>query len=319
MWHSSLIFEDHECQTRGKVLSDECIHGLELGRCDLCFPQPAPVADANTKVATATRKSTRAPRAPRAMSLRSTPAGSPSHATASRRATAKPSGVIVDDGISEQRIYHFTHIDNLAAILSSGALLADASEALSTRPTVDVSTPRTRESRRATKIAGEGDLTVANYVPFFLSPNSTVWERIRSNTADARLVAGTEDSAASDFVILVSTVKLALDSIGEEDESVLPSIAVTDGDATHVLSRFGTTREGADRLLRGLRADKDAVMILDAEYLVRETFPLENVTLLGVANDKARAVVKKILKESDFSPKVAVYPPWFQPTAELVE
>ncbi|WP_407943856.1 DarT ssDNA thymidine ADP-ribosyltransferase family protein [Marisediminicola senii] len=45
---------------------------------------------------------------------------------------------------------------------------------------------------------------------------------------------------------------------------------------------------------------------------MRESFPVDQVTLLGVANDKVRDQVKKILAGAAHKPKVAVYPPWFQ-------
>ncbi|MDQ1587987.1 MAG: hypothetical protein QOJ77_1152, partial [Microbacteriaceae bacterium] len=90
---------------------------------------------------------------------------------------------------------------------------------------------------------------------------------------------------------------------------------VTNGDAAHVLTRFGSTRDDNERMLRKLRSDEDSDAILAAEYLVPETLPFEFVTLVGVANDKARNEAKGILQSSAFSTKVAVYPPWFQRTA----
>jgi hypothetical protein len=44
---------------------------------------------------------------------------------------------------------------------------------------------------------------------------------------------------------------------------------------------------------------------------VQGSLPLESVSLIGVAHDKARAVVRQILVEADAEAKVAVYPPWF--------
>jgi hypothetical protein len=64
-------------------------------------------------------------------------------------------------------------------------------------------------------------------------------------------------------------------------------------------------------MLRRLRSDEDSDAILAAEYLVPESLPFELVTLVGVAHDKARSEAKGILQSSAFSPKVAVYPPWF--------
>ena len=42
--------------------------------------------------------------------------------------------------------------------------------------------------------------------------------------------------------------------------------------------------------------------------------PLTAISLIGVPNDRARDTVRGLLKSSQFGPKVAVYPPWFQPT-----
>jgi hypothetical protein len=268
-------------------LADECIHGLDAGRCDQCFPKPAPVVE--VAVASGSRPATR----PR-LSSRAAP-----------RRTLTPrtlSSTPLDD-VGEQRIYHVTHVSNLAGILANGRLLADESDAWEARPTVDISSADARESRRSTLVAGSEGPSVAQFVPFLLSPNASIWQSIRTGVADPRLSPDIRDTPASDFVILVTTVKKVLE---READTV-----VTDGDAAHVLTRFGATLDAAERMLRRLRADEDS--ILHAEYLVRESVPFELVTLVGVANDKARDVVKGILHGSGHRPKVSVYPPWFQP------
>ncbi len=194
--------------------------------------------------------------------------------------------------VAAQRIYHLTHVDNLPGILEAGALLADAT------PAVDISAAHTRELRRGTDI-GAGE-SVARFVPFFLTPNSTVWEGMRSGDEDDRLAPEALEAEAYDFVMLVSTIGTAA-----EGETV-----VADGDAAGSLTRFAATKDASERMLRRLHDDEDS--IIAAEFLVRETFPFESVTLIGVANDRARATVKTILQSSAYRPKVAVYPPWFQ-------
>jgi hypothetical protein len=269
-------------------LADECIHGLDAGLCDQCFPKPAP--EVEVAAASGSRTATR----PRLAS----------RATLRRTLTPRTLSSPPLDDVGEQRIYHVTHLSNLASILTSGRILADASEAWESRPAVDISSTDARESRRTTLVAGSDGPSVADYVPFVLSPNASIWQSIRTGVADPRLSPGIRDTAPSDFVLLVTTVKRIVDS--EADS------AVTDGDAAHVLTRFGATPDAAERMLRRLRADEDS--ILHAEFLVRESVPFELVTLIGVANDKARDVVKGILKSSPAKPKVSVYPPWFQPT-----
>lgn len=263
----------------------ECIHGLEAELCDQCFPKAVPVLEI---VTAAGQRSARA------------------KAAVTRRAASAASKTV--ESVGDQRIYHLTHVRNLVDILASGALLADASEAWATRPAVDISSPATRESRRATAVAGLGSPNVAEFIPFFLVPNATIWEDIRSETPDHRLSSDARETAPADFVLLVSTFK----HLADHTEGVDGSIVVTDGDAAHVLTRFAASTEASERMLRKLRATDSTETIVEAELLVKESFPFELVTLVGVANDRVRDEVRAILKGSDYSPKVSVYPPWFQ-------
>lgn len=321
-------------------MNDECIHGLEGNRCDQCFPKAAPQITPSAPVSRVSasgvaKRASRAREASAPTALR-TPRAAPAKSARAAKAPAVPraSAKKLAD-VGEQRIYHVTHISNLAGVLSSGALLADASKAWEGRPAVDISSAETRESRRAILVSGQGSLSVAKYVPFFLSPDASVWDSIRAHSDDPRLALDADASAPFDFVILVSTVKKALDAqagaqagaestdaagvADEESGSAVASVVATDGDATGVLTRFGASREDAERVLRTLRADPESPAILEAEFLVEEAFPYELVTLIGVANDKVREAVKPILAASSHKPKVAVYPPWFQPAEESAE
>ncbi len=244
-------------------MPDECIHGFAAGLCDTCYPKPVPMLA--TVTATATRSRT---------------------ATSSRTTVASRA----DHKVGEQRIYHVTHIDNLPLIIEADALLADAS------PAVDISSAENRAARRETVL---GDGAVSDYVPFFLSPNATVWAALRAQQADARLSPEVRDLPAGEFVILVSTVKVA---------STM-EVAVANGDAANTFTRIANSPDTNDRALRALRANEEAILV--AELLVKGAFPFEQVSLIGVANDRARDAVKQVLQLAAHEPKVAVYPPWF--------
>ncbi|TFD65720.1 DarT ssDNA thymidine ADP-ribosyltransferase family protein [Cryobacterium ruanii] len=285
-------------------------------------------------------------RAPKLSSLRDPlPTAATSVARTARpvRVAGAPRPVRTDmapaDNVDEQRIYHLTHISNLAAILRDGRLLAN--EALTVRPAVDISAAATRNQRREARVAGD-DRSVAEYVPFFLSPNATVWESIRAEQADPRLALDAHGSEAFDFVMLVSTVKKINDGLAalaaapeaaapeaaapetaadadapaDETPRAAGTVAVTNGDAAGSLTRFGATPATAERMLQTLRAEADGAMILDAELLVPDAVPMELITLVGVCNDNVRETVRGILKASAFKPKVAVYPPWFHTSAD---
>ena len=258
----------------GFHLSDECRHGLANGVCDACFPKARPEAPV-------TPPSTRASRA--------------RTATLSRKAAAEASEL----DLGAQRVYHVTHLDNLAGILADGLLKADTAGA---GPAVDISSPHAREARRTITVDDEGN-AVADYVPFFLSPTSTAWGSVRTASVDPRLVT---DAPATDFVLLVSSVKAVAEARAGESQLV-----VSDRDATHPLARFATAPDAGDRMLRRLNADLDSPSILEAEFLVKESVPFELVTVITVANDRARNTVKELLRGSAYNTRVAIHPPWF--------
>ncbi|MCP2031026.1 hypothetical protein L1277_001117 [Okibacterium sp. HSC-33S16] len=266
-------------------MSDECKHGFENGACATCFPSAPPVP----KVVEAPK---RAPR-PRTTSLRTAPA-----------AGSKAAAVSAVD-VSEQRIYHVTHISNLEKILSSGVLLADA---LSAEPAVDISTPENRDARRSTLVSKAGTATVADYVPFFLSPNASLWASLRSDAADPRLSREARDTAVNDYVVLVSSIK----NVRDTSEPGYSNIVVTDGDAAGPVTRLESTKESAERMLRKLRADEESDALLESEVLVETSLPFHAISVIGVATVSVRESVKQMLESSPYKAKVAAHPPWFQ-------
>ena len=269
-------------------MTEECIHGLEFDRCDLCSPK------AVTKPARAATA-----RAPRTSIAR---AASPTRA-------ARPTQLKKPLIIGEQRIHHLTHIDNLAGILSGG-VHADASPNWDSRPEVDISSADTREARRTTAVAGTVH-TVADYVPFFLSPNAALWEGIRARTPDPRISATARGLPSAEFVLLVSTIKQIAEALPAG------STVVTDGDAADPRTRFAATGDDSERMLRRLLGADDPGALQRAEFLVQGSVPFELFSLIGVANDKARSAVRAILASSGHGPRLAVHPPWFAlPDAE---
>ena len=280
---------------------DECIHGLERGRCDVCSPKVAPKRDTP---APAKVRATTAPRRSAPPTLRGTAS------TAPRKPALRPLNV------GEQRIYHVTHVGNLPGILATGALLADASADWQTRPVTDISSPENREARRRTPVAGDDSAAVAEYVPFFLSPTATVWDILRAGTPDPRLSSATRDIPAAEFVILVSTIRQVSGIHSGDVSPAQPAIVVADGDAALPLTRFAASTDTHERMLRRILLGDDDDASSRAEFLVRDAVPLNAVSLIGVAHNTARESVREILSSSDFAPRVAVHPPWFAAPSE---
>lgn len=275
-------------------MSAECIHGFEAGMCATCFPAAEPVVDKPVR-----RTPPRgAPTAPRASS------GVRHGTTRSARGSARS----VDPkpiNIAEQRIYHITHIDNLAAILDDSALIADA--ILADRPAVDIASHDARAVRRGIDVTVSG-ATVAEHVPFYLSPDAYLWDAIRSGTADPRLSQAAYRGSAYDYVVLVTTIGGIQEHLGID-----AVVVVADGDAAGPLTRFDA--DPRSRTLRTMLLAEEEGDLLRAELLVPDRVPFSVITLVGVANLAQRAAVKDLLDLAGAKPRVSVYPPWFQ-TAE---
>lgn len=200
----------------------------------------------------------------------------------------------------EQRIYHLTHRSNLPSIFADGALKAGST------PELELSPLEARVERGEIEFAGSGDRRLRDYVPFFLSPETELWRELRAGRAHPRLSSAARAADVFDFVFLVSTIGRVL--------AAESAFALTDGNAEGNATRFASTREDAERMLYRLRASELESARHNAEFLVAESLPLESITLIGVANDRARQGVRDQLAESGFAPKISVYPPWFQQT-----
>lgn len=264
-------------------MSDECIHGFVDGLCATCNPKAAPESAAASRPAARTRV-----------------AAPPRATVRSLRAAARiPVSSTAADTLLEQRIYHLTHVSNLPGILTERAIVSGASARL------DLSPAELRDERAELSIPGTAEAHLTDYVPFFLSPEAGLWQSLRSGREHPRLSVAARRAEPFDFVFLVSTVRHIV--------SADPGFVLADGTVEGAATRFATTREDAERMLYRLRAEADNERLLNAELLVSGRLPLESVTLIGVANDKVRASVRGMLAGSEFTPKISVYPPWFQP------
>lgn len=246
--------------------------------CAICNPKPVPEAPAKAPVRRPSTASTRP------SSRTSRPPG--------RAVSSTPPPSVLD-----QRAFHVTSIRNLGSILADGALLADA------EPEFPLSPAQQRAEREDVLVDGARSRNLDNYVPFFLSPDATVWQSVREGIRHPRVSSDALSAGPSDYIMLATTLRALR---GESLESVL-----ADGNPASDRTRFAATNDEADRMLGRLRAaDND---LADAELLIPERVPLGVFSLVGVQNDKVRERVRELLVGSTFSPKISVYPPWFQP------
>src|SRR5689334_20424493 len=241
----------------------ECIHGLDEGLCDICYPRTV-----------AASRST-----PRAAAIRPPRAAAPSRSRTAPQTQAAPSVLL-----SAQRIYHVTHVANLEMIAIDGVLRADAT------PEVDVSSPLVREMRRSAPLASGG--TVADRVPFYLSPDAERWREVRDGAAGTHWSGAARAASPTEFVILVADAKSAGDDL-----------VLADGDAAAPATRFAHGLEQGTQQLRRMRSLDPGYA--SAELLAPSPFPFSAVALIGVPHEPLRDRVRAILREvGGHAPKV---------------
>ncbi|MCD5347797.1 DarT ssDNA thymidine ADP-ribosyltransferase family protein [Agromyces sp. S2-1-8] len=286
-------------------MADECIHGFDEGLCATCFPpkQPEPTATTTSPVRGSTRENARtATHSTRtATAEASRPSSRPS--SSARPLTAPPLEV------GTMRIYHVTHLDNLAKILGSGAIVPDSGGA---NPVVDIAAPAVREYRRTAEVPGT-DAVLADYVPFLLTPDAHVWDAVRTGTPDPRLRADAVERPAADHVLLVGSVAAARGAL-----TASGTIAASATDASLPGAQVVAEWADVERLLRRLAHDDETARLATAELLVRGDVPLERIALIAVANEKVRDRVRSALAAVGVRARVAVYPPWFLPAGDDV-
>lgn len=253
----------------------DCIHGFEAGMCDICFPRlpPEPVVAAGAR--TAPRAST--PRTRKAGPVAGVPARLAPFAT--------------------RRLYHVTHARNLESILLDGEIRAAAGGA---DPDVDVAAPIVRELRGSTDV-GDGR-TVADFVPFGLSPDTGRWVELRSGASGTHWSAAARLTSPAQYVLLVA----GADRIGSD-------VVVADGDASAPATRF-TIGDPARGVARAAREDPE---LSTPEVLVAERVPLDALLLIGVPNEPMRTRVRGMFDAVGATPpKIVVHPPWFAPVED---
>ncbi|HWM33291.1 MAG TPA: DarT ssDNA thymidine ADP-ribosyltransferase family protein [Pseudolysinimonas sp.] len=243
------------------MADDECIHGFPVGMCDICYPR--------TPVVTAPVRRTPSPRTPRVAG--SAPAAPPF-------------------AFATQRFFHVTHIDNLAAILSDGALRADAT------PEVDVSSPTTRELRAAADLA-DGS-TVAGHVAFYGSPTAARWTELRDGAVGPHWSDAARAAKATEFLLL-----------GVPGSALGDAVVAADADAAAPATRFAFGVADATTLLRRVRAGDPE--LTEVELLSADPVPVSSIAAITVANEPMRDLVRYLLTEAGAAPKIAVYPPWY--------
>ncbi len=182
--------------------------------------------------------------------------------------------------MSERLLYHFTHVDNLPAILDTGALISDR-RAPAGPVVTDVGDTDIKGRRRTCVVPVGPGGCVDEYVPLYFAPRSPTMYRIACDHRDR--IPGRYPGGDHPLVYLVTSVERLL-SAG------LPW-AASDGNCASPVTRYTATVADLahhvdwplmrEQYWRNTPDDSDRMRRRMAEFLVHGRLPLDQ--LLGLA------------------------------------
>lgn len=207
------------------------------------------------------------------------------------------------------KIYHITHLDNLAAIAISGKLISDA-ERIARGVNCSVVGMSTIKRRRLEEI----DVTVCpgtkvgEYVPFYFCPRSIMLYILYMGNHPELTYRGGQQP-----ILHLETDMDA--AIRWSDEQPIPW-AFSDGNAGAYLTQFYGNRTDLNQI------DWAAVMATDfrnsvvkerkqAEFLTFGSFPWTLISKIGTINTTVAAQVREILAGMPHQPVVEVERGWY--------
>lgn len=213
-------------------------------------------------------------------------------------------------------LFHFTHLKNLSTLLERGALLSDSKVCAEGLLSHEAGDPEIKQRRRGCAVTCPPGGVVADYVPFYFAARSPMmfklWKGgVPTFTGDHRdliyLVTAVDEvlKAGLPFAISDRNAAVALADF-TNDVAVL-------GDLNEAQPRsefidwslmnekyWNDTAERPDRMERRM-----------AEFLVRDSVPLELVIGIGVRSNDRRSTVEHAFEAAGRSVRVVTKSEWY--------
>lgn len=213
------------------------------------------------------------------------------------------------------RLYHITHVNNLPAVLSTGALLSDATMIARGGPSVSVGMNQIKQRRLALPVKCHAGLRVGDCVPFYFCPRSImlfVIQRAAPNTltyqggqgqivhleADLNAVVGWANTQGRRWAFSLANAgsyytqfRKLLTDLGDIDWHAVASTNFANG----VNSPGGLpVKEGKQ-----------------AEFLLDGDFPWSLVQRIGVQSQAVAAQAQAAISSAGHQPAISVQPSWY--------
>lgn len=207
---------------------------------------------------------------------------------------------------AQPRIYHITHVNNLAQIIVEGALWSDAVMVPRGGPSAPIGMNSIKHDRLTKRIAKcYPDNFVGEYVPFNFCPRSVMLYILHMGNAEGL----TYHDGQGPLIHLEADLMEAITWADAQPRRW----AFTLANAGAVLTEFRNSVDRLDDVDWDAVAARDWSRVKDgkqAEFLMYESFPWELVRSIGVHSDTVAAQVAGILGGAA-APTVAVRRDWY--------
>ncbi|MBQ1074885.1 DUF4433 domain-containing protein [Micromonospora sp. C31] len=193
-------------------------------------------------------------------------------------------------------IMHFTHIDNLPAILTAGRLVAD--NLVGRRLLTDAGSASIKASRRTRSVTCPPGGVVADYVPFYFAPRSLMMYRIAKEHENGQ--AGCYPGGDDPLVYLVSSV----DRVHAAGLRWVASDGNCAASLTCFAGQLGDLAQLVDwplmreQVWKNMPEDQDRMRRRMAELLVHQELPVDLIAGYAVRTPAREAQLRRLLRSA---------------------
>lgn len=207
-----------------------------------------------------------------------------------------------------RKVYHITHVNNLAGIVADGKLVSDAQMIARGNPQANIGMSRIKARRLTLPVTCHPGDYVGGYVPFNFCPRSVMLYVIyRGNHPDLTYRGGQGP---------ILHLEADLEETLAWADANTRRWAVTPANAGAVYTDFWASRDQLGQLdWAAIRNNNfrssDVQEHKQAEFLMHDSFPWQLVRRIGVRSADIQAQVEALLAAAEHHPPVEIRPEWY--------
>jgi len=210
---------------------------------------------------------------------------------------------------AQPKIYHITHVDNLASIVAAGCIEADGRRLRQGGDQTSIGMTEIKRRRLfEIDVQCHPDTMVGDYVPFYFCPRSIMLFIIYKNNHIDMLYHGGQHPILHLQVDMASAIQWA------DEHNIRWAFSAQNAGTRY--TDFYKSRNDLEKI------DWEAVNETDfhdplvkegkqAEFLIHDTCPWDLVEKIGVLNEKIRNQVNGILQNVQHKPIVTIERTWY--------